>query len=53
MSAAYFDGIEPSIADSGFQALRIDRKETIGKIDDEIIAEKGARVLLLQISRQN
>ena len=39
MSAAYFDGIEPSIADSGFQALRIDRKETIGKIDDEIIAE--------------
>ena len=32
-------GIEPAIAEAGYNPLRIDRKEHINKIDDEIIAE--------------
>jgi hypothetical protein len=36
---AYESGIEPAILASGFRPLRIDRKETIGKVDDEIVAE--------------
>jgi hypothetical protein len=37
--AAYADGIEPAIRDSGYRAVRIDKKEHNNKIDDEIIAE--------------
>jgi nucleoside 2-deoxyribosyltransferase len=37
--AAYNDGIELAIRDSGYRALRIDKKEHNNKIDDEIIAE--------------
>lgn len=36
---AYEKGIEPSIIEAGFEPLRIDQKEHINKIDDEIIAE--------------
>ena len=36
---AYEKGIEPSIKDAGFNPLRIDRKDHINKIEDEIIAE--------------
>ena len=32
-------GIEPAIEETGYEPLRIDRKEHINKIDDEIIAE--------------
>ena len=39
MALAYRDGIEPGIRDAGYNPLRIDRKEHINKIDDEIIAE--------------
>ncbi len=39
MQPAYEHGVEPAILDCGFRPLRIDRKETIGKIDDEIISE--------------
>ena len=35
---AFGDGIEPAIELAGYKALRIDRKEHINKIDDEIIA---------------
>jgi len=38
-NGAYSEGIEPAIRDSGYRSLRIDRKEHINKIDDEIIAE--------------
>lgn len=38
-TAAFEEGIEPAIADAGYIPLRIDRKEHINKIDDEIIAE--------------
>ena len=32
-------GIEPAIEETGYEPLRIDRKEHINQIDDEIIAE--------------
>lgn len=33
------NGIEPAIRESGYRAVRIDKKEHVNKIDDEIIAE--------------
>ena len=39
MDDAYRQGFEPAIRESGHTPLRIDRKEHINKIDDEIIAE--------------
>ena len=39
MLDAYEYGIESGIKDSGYSPFRIDRKEHINKIDDEIIAE--------------
>jgi len=39
MQAAYDMGIKPAILESGYEPLRIDRKEHNNKIDDEIIAE--------------
>jgi nucleoside 2-deoxyribosyltransferase len=35
----YEKGIAPAIEESGYRPVRIDRKEHINKIDDEIIAE--------------
>ena len=39
MDNAGKEGIEPGIRDAGYKALRIDRRESNDKIDDEIIAE--------------
>lgn len=39
MEKAYVDGIERGIREAGFRPLRIDRKEHVNKIDDEIVAE--------------
>ena len=39
MAAAYVDGVELGIRDAGYEPLRIDQKEHVNKIDDEIIAE--------------
>jgi hypothetical protein len=39
VNAAYESAIAPAIRDSGFDPVRIDRKEHNNKIDDEIIAE--------------
>lgn len=39
MAAAYSDGIEVAIREGGYRPLRIDRKEHIDKIDDQIVAE--------------
>lgn len=36
---AYRNGIAPAIIDSGYDPLRIDGKQHVNKIDDEIIAE--------------
>jgi hypothetical protein len=47
MSAAYDEGIFHAIIDTGFTPIRIDRKEHINKIDDEIVAEiKRARFVV-------
>jgi len=39
MNDAWEKGFEPAIIDAGYKPMRIDRKEHINKIDDEIIAE--------------
>lgn len=39
MKEAFENGIEPAIKEAGYNPLRIDRKDHINKIDDEIIAE--------------
>ena len=39
LTNAWEDGIKPAIKAAGYEALRIDRKEHVNKIDDEIIAE--------------
>jgi nucleoside 2-deoxyribosyltransferase len=39
MDAPYEEGIDRGIRASGYRPLRIDRKEHLNKIDDEIIAE--------------
>lgn len=39
MKKAYSRGIKPAIRDVGYEPVRIDRKEFLGKVDDEIVAE--------------
>ena len=39
MHEAWENAIKPGIEDAGYEAVRIDKKEHAGKIDDEIIAE--------------
>ena len=39
MNEAYDKGFAPAIGDAGFKPLKIDLKEHVNKIDDEIIAE--------------
>lgn len=39
MRDAYANGFEPAVRDAGYDPLRIDRVEHVGKIDDEIIAQ--------------
>lgn len=39
MNGAYENGIERGVRAAGYRPLRIDRKEHLNKIDDEIIAE--------------
>ena len=48
---AYDKGIEPAIKKAGYKPLRIDRKEHVNKIDDEIIAElRRSRFLVADFS---
>ncbi|MBI4184802.1 MAG: hypothetical protein HY521_12490 [Proteobacteria bacterium] len=52
MKAACEEGIEPAIRDAGYEPLRIDRKEYISKIDDEIIAEiRRSRFLVVDFTQ--
>lgn len=47
MSTAYEEGILPAVTETGFIPVRIDRKEHVNKIDDEIVAEiKRARFVV-------
>ena len=38
LKTVYTEGIQPAISSAGYDAIRIDQKEDIGKIDDAIIA---------------
>lgn len=39
LNSTYHAAIKPAIEDAGYEACRIDQRESIGKIDDEIIRE--------------
>lgn len=39
MSEAYDRGIEPAVKEAGYSSLRVDRKDYLGKVEDEIIAQ--------------
>ena len=39
LNGPYDEAIKPAIEDAGYEACRIDQRESIGKIDDEIIRE--------------
>ena len=53
LDKAYTDGIEPAIYDAGYKPVRIDRKEHINKIDDEIIAAiRRARFLVADFTSE-
>ena len=53
-NAAYERGIEPAIKEAGYNPLRIDRKEHVNKIDDEIIAElRRSRFLVADFTHGN
>lgn len=39
MSDVYTNGIEPAVEQSGYRPMRIDKKDHVNKIDDEIVAE--------------
>ena len=52
MKNAYGEGIEPAIIQAGYKPLRIDQKEHINKIDDEIIAEiRRSRLLVADFTQ--
>ncbi len=47
MTDAYTEGIEPAVKAAGYTPLRIDQKQHINKVDDEIIAEiRRSRLLV-------
>lgn len=51
MNEAYDQGIEPGIINAGFEPMRIDRKEDVAKIDDEIISEiRRSRFLVAEMT---
>ena len=47
MLPVYDEGIAPAVRDAGYEPFRIDRKEHVNKIDDEIIAEIRASRFLI------
>ncbi len=50
---AYEKGIRPAIKDCGYEPLRIDNKEHINKIDDEIVAEiRRSRFLIADFTSE-
>ena len=52
MDEVWEEGLRPAISDAGYEAVRIDRKEHLNKIDDEIIAEiRRARFLVVDFTQ--
>ena len=39
MTSVWENGIRPAITDAGYEAIRVDQKEHVNKIVDEIVAE--------------
>ncbi|MBI5778526.1 MAG: hypothetical protein HZA49_03610 [Planctomycetes bacterium] len=53
MDNVYKNGFQKAITDAGYEPRRIDKKEFLGKIDDEIIAEiKRSRFLVADFTGQ-
>lgn len=53
MSDAYEHGIEAAVRETGYRPLRIDQKEHVNKIDDEIIAEiRRSRFLIADFTSE-
>ena len=51
---AFVEGFRPGIRDAGYQALRIDKKDDVVKIDDEIISEiRRSRFLVADFTQGN
>jgi hypothetical protein len=49
----YSDGIEPAIREAGYTAVRIDKSETLNRIDDEIISQlRQSRYLVCDFTGQ-
>jgi len=49
----YNEAIEPAIREAGYQAIRIDRKEHVNRIDDEIVAQlRQSRFLVADFTGQ-
>ena len=54
MNQAYEEGVRPAIEGVGYKPLRIDHKEHINKIDDEIIAEiRRSRFLVADFTQDD
>ena len=54
LAAVYQEGIEPAIREAGYRPLRIDQKEHINRIDDEIIAEiRRSKFLVADFTQGN
>ncbi len=52
MVDAWEQGIDPAVKDAGYEAMRIDWKEHVNRIDDEIIAEiRRARFLVADFTQ--
>ena len=54
MDEPYRNGVAPAVRDAGYNPLRIDQKEHINKIDDEIIAEiRRSKFLIADFTQGN
>ena len=54
LDSLYDEAIKPAIEDAGYEACRIDQRESIGKIDDEIIREiRRSRFMVADFTQGN
>ena len=54
MNEAWDHGIAPAVRDAGYEPVRIDRKEHVNKIDDEIVAEiRRARFVVADFTQDD
>jgi len=54
LKETYENGIKPAVESAGYRPLRIDQKEHINRVDDEIIAEiKRSRFVIADFTQDN